>query len=398
MSSDTAVGVTCGRCGRANPPAARFCAACGDTLLSGAKRREYAANPHESVASVSIVSTVMPYASAQAPQTYRLALALGLAVPIVAALFGALSFALVTAAFVVPVVFIVYLYDVNLWEDAPVPVVLGTFVLGGALGLGFTWLWNGWLQAQTPLALNRLTGVFDLTQFLVPSVLVPIVAVVLMLIGPVWLASRPRFDDLMDGLTFGIVSGVAYAAFETLVLTWPMIRGGLDGDLDIGVWLAVIVNAALLKPLVYGAAVGIAAAQFSGLGEGYDGFTGTFVARTLEAMFVLVAFQSGLYLAGLVEGTTGVVIGMLWALVVAALVILRVRTVLHKALIEGAVEAAARTESSKWASGADDFCPDCEMPLLTDALFCIVCGSSVRARAKVGHPHATPPHGDGSAS
>lgn len=373
---------SCARCGRANPLAARFCASCGDTLTSEARRRQYAAHPNESVASVSIVSTVMPYASARAPQTYRIALLVGLAVPVIAALLGALPFALLTAVFVVPVVFVVYLYDVNLWEDAPVPVVLATFLLGGALGLAFTWAWNGWVQAQGGVLLTRRAGVFDITQWLVPSVLVPVVAVLLMLVGPLVLASRPRFDDLMDGLTFGIVSGVAYAAFETLVLAWPVVRGGAEGGHDVALWLSLVVNAALLKPLVYGCAVGVAAAEFSGLGEGYDGLSGRFLLRTLEAMVVIALFQSGLYVTSLVAGTTGVLLGMLWGVLVAAFMLVRVRTVLQRALIEGAVEAAARAESSKWASGPDDFCAECEMPLLGDALFCVVCGASVRARTK----------------
>ncbi len=147
-------------------------------------------------------------------------------------------------------------------------------------------------------------------------------------------------------------------------------------------WLPVIVNVAFLKPIVYGCAVGIAAAEFSGLGEGYDGFSGRFVVRTVEAMIILILFNGGLYLTGLLTGTTGLILGMVWALIVAGAVILRLRTVLQRALVEGALEAAARAGSSKWSSGPDDFCAECEMPLLVDAMFCVACGASVRARSK----------------
>ncbi len=392
MSTDPIVSQVndCPRCGSPNPPAARFCAACGQGLTASGAVRGYAANPSESVTSLAVVSTVMPYAAARAPQTYKLALAAGLAVPVVALFLGALPFALVTAAFVVPVVYIVYLYDVNMWEDEPVRVVLAAFVLSAVLGLAFTALWASVFHGGDAVSLSRKADSFDVLALVIPGVVAPVIAVLLMLIGPVILASRPAFDDLMDGLTFGVVSGVAFAAAETLVLNWTLIKTGLDGQPDVLVWTSVILNIALLKPLVYGSAIGLAAGQFSGLGEGFDGFTGAFLARTAEAMAWIVAFQVGLYLTGLVQGPNGLLLGMFWALAVAAGVVLRLRVALQRALVEGAMEAAARESGSKWAAGLEEFCPECEMPLLENSLFCVVCGVSVRARSKVGRQVGQP--------
>lgn len=376
-------GITCTRCSRMNPPAARFCAGCGAGIGGQQHRRSYAAAPQESVASFALVSTVMPYASAQSARTYRLALLIGILIPILAVLFGQPSFALVTAAVLVPVVFILYLYDVNLWEDQPIPVVIGAVVLSAALGVGLVLLLR--LPAIADLVgFAPTTGAgFTPGAFVVLCIATPIIGVILMLIGPVVLASRPAFDDLMDGLTFGVVSGVSFAAATTITVNWTIIGSSTNAPQAVSAWLPVIVNAALLTPVVFGCAIGIAAAEFSGLGEGYDGFTGRFVARVLEAMVLLILFEGGLYLTALIGGTTGVIVGMLWALLLAGLAILRLRTVLQRALLEGALEAAAREGSSKWSSGADDFCPECEMPLLVDALFCISCGASVRARSKV---------------
>lgn len=378
----TAPDHVCAACSTANPPGARFCSACGAPVGGRTGPRPFAAQPNESVASFALVSTVMPYASAQSAKTYKLAFLVGIAIPIVAVLFQQPTFALVTAAFVVPVVFILYLYDVNLWDDAPVPVVLGAFVLSSVLAIGATLILRGWLASQPDAGLPVAAQTFSLWSFLILCVIAPIVAVILMLIGPIFLASRPKFDDLMDGLTFGVVSGVAYACFETITANWQIIAQGTQSGSDIAVWLPVIVNAALLKPVIFGCAVGIAAAEFSGLGEGYDGFTGRFFVRVVESMVILVAFASGLYFTDLLGGTTGVIAGLVWALVVAGVVILRMRTVLQRALVEGALEAAAREGSSKWSSGPGDFCGSCEMPLLTDAMFCVNCGESVRARSK----------------
>ena len=57
--------------------------------------------------------------------------------------------------------------------------------------------------------------------------MVPIVGEAIRQVGPVLLASRPEFDDLMDGLTFGVISGVAYACFDTIVRYWDLLIGGL---------------------------------------------------------------------------------------------------------------------------------------------------------------------------
>lgn len=48
-----------------------------------------------------------------------------------------------------------------------------------------------------------------LTGFLIVAVLAPVVGEAIRQLGPVVLASRREFDDLMDGLTFGVISGVA---------------------------------------------------------------------------------------------------------------------------------------------------------------------------------------------
>src|SRR5438552_1701572 len=98
-----------------NPPVARFCHRCGQNLATGdaGRRGAYAVNPNEPVASFSIVTTIMPHGSGTRPSTYRTALLIAIAFPVVGAVFGLLSFAIVTAAFAVPVVYIVYLYDVN---------------------------------------------------------------------------------------------------------------------------------------------------------------------------------------------------------------------------------------------------------------------------------------------
>ena len=129
-------------------PGARFDPVTGAELggRDGARRGSYALQQGEPVMSFNLVSSLLPLASGTSPQTYRWALALGLLVPIVAGALGYLAFAFVAAALVIPVVYTIYLYDVNQWDDQPVGVTLGTLGVAGALGVGFTWVWHGLLH------------------------------------------------------------------------------------------------------------------------------------------------------------------------------------------------------------------------------------------------------------
>ncbi|MBO3665085.1 hypothetical protein [Microbacterium stercoris] len=371
--------MTCPRCAAGNPAAAHFCQACGLDLHSGdaSRRCSYAVKPDEPVASFALVSTIMPRGAAQHPQTYRIALGIGLFVALIAAVFGALPIALLVAAFTVPLVYIVYLYDVNLWDDQPVQVTLAAFGLTAVLGAAFTW---GWTQFVPATSLVRGP---DLATLLIVGVAVPIVAHLLIQLGPVYLASRPRFDDLMDGLTFGIVSGVAYSAGDTLVRHGDALLGGFDPGADPATWVALVFLEGLVKPLIFGTAAGIAAAEFSGLGRGYDGFTGRYARGLAEAIVATIVYQTGAYLLSFLPVFQGVALTVVLGLAVLAVLILRVRTVLHKALLEGALEAAARDDQRVGATGELAYCTSCEMPLLAGASFCSVCGTAQRTRPRV---------------
>jgi RsiW-degrading membrane proteinase PrsW (M82 family) len=378
--------VECPRCGSEVPDVSQFCHHCGTGLQSAdpGRKKAYAARPDEPVASFKLVSTIMPQGSGRQPYTYKVALGIALLLTVVTAAVGALPVAIMVAAFAIPIVYILYLYDVNLWEDEPIPVVAAAFLLTGVLAAVFTWLWSDQIGLSLDTIGSNDAGPVG-RDLLILLLLVPVVSVLIQQVGPLYLASRPRYDDLMDGFTFGVVAGVGFACFETLVLHWGWISGGFAGPgSGAGTWISIVVLQGFVKPLIYGSVTGLAAAEFSGLGEGYDGFNPRWVIGVLQAIVVNALFQGGVYLLGFVGGQgswIGAVLGVLWGLLLLGALIVLVRTVLHKGLLEAALESAARGGSNH-ASGELAFCTRCEMPLLAHSDFCSACGNAVRSVPK----------------
>ena len=200
---------------------------------------------------------------------------------------------------------------------------------------------------------------------LIFAVLLPVVAEVAKNLGGILLASRPQFDDMVDGLTFGIAAGTAYAAFETIVLyssvfTSPDFRT-TDG---LASWAVVVVNLMVVKSLIYGTATGIAVAAYSGKGEKYDGFTPSYFMAFGLAVAANVGYWLGVRLLSYVP--FGQALGLLWGFVILAVLVLRIRTTMQAALLEAAVEDAVRQDggTSKRATAVETYCPECENQLL----------------------------------
>ncbi len=334
--------------------------------------------------SFDVATALLPLSSGSSLRSYRVAFLVAAVLPLIAAAFGWIPFAVGAAALGVPVVFTIYLYDANEWEDQPVPVVLGCLVLSGALGAGAIWLIERWLLgADERIGLGAaIDGGVQTRTVLAYGVVAPLAAVVLALAGPLFLAARPRFDDMIDGLTFGAVSGAAYAAGETLVMHRGVLdtRPGQRGD--VATWLSVVANAAAVKPVVYGTALAIAAAAFSGIGAGYEGFGRRFAKGLGIAVTAMVCYSLGVNLLDQwFDPTPAAVAGLVWGLLIAGALIVILRTQLHLGLLEAALESA-RGAPNRHEVTATARCGRCEMYLAPLALFCSACGASVRATTK----------------
>ncbi|HET6937425.1 MAG TPA: hypothetical protein VFI19_02420 [Nocardioides sp.] len=383
--------MVCPTCSSDNPEVASYCYRCGTSLLAGDAKRStsYAVQSAEGVTQFALISTVMPHTSRRSADNYRWAMLLAGALILGATALGLLPIAIAAAAFLVPLTYLVYIDDVNLWEEAPTAVVVGLFVATGALAVlvsmfFFEWVFDAqWASFAGGTRARGGIGSMSLPALLIFAVLLPVVAEVAKNVFAVLLAARPQFDDMIDGLTFGVAAGTSYAAFETCVVYSSVFTAQeFRTTSGIATWLVVVVNVMVVKSLIYGTATGIAVAAFSGKGEGYDGFTPAYFANFGLAVAANIAYWLGVRVMAYLP--YGNVLGLLWGFAILAVLVVKIRMMLQVALLEAAVEAAAVGDGSddRRSTFVETFCPECENVLLTNASFCIVCGTSVRSSSR----------------
>ncbi len=381
----------CSTCSTENPDVAHFCHRCGSSLRPGSGRAAtFAVQSSEGVNQFALISTIMPHTNRQTADTYRWAFIASAVLILGATFLGLLPIAIASAAFLVPLVYLVYIADMNVWEDASGKVVAGVFVVTGLLSVLVTLLFFHWIFAEqwNELLFSSARGgigAMPIGSLLIFAVLLPVVAELVKNLAACVLARMPQFDDMIDGLTFGVASGTSYAAAETIVLFAPVFTAeAFRTTSGLTTWLVVVVNLMVVKSLIYGTATGISVASFSGKGEGTDGFTGVFVRGFAFAAGANVVYWLGVRLAANLPW--GQAMGLLWGFIVLAVLVVRIRVVMHSALLEAAVEDAAKA-GAKRSTEVAGFCPECEHAIMPGSQFCMTCGNSVRTTSVQNRRH-----------
>ena len=142
------------------------------------------------------------------------------------------------AAILVPLVTVIYLYDVDVYEDEPIRVVAFTFLWGAITGALFSFA----ISQLFPVTAASLVGGSALGGGAPPfpwvrGVIAPILSVLIMIAGPLVLLPYKRFNDVLDGATFGVASGVAFVGAQTLVTSLSLFESGLRPVGDVLPWV-----------------------------------------------------------------------------------------------------------------------------------------------------------------
>ncbi len=137
-------------------------------------------------------------------------------------------------AFLVPVVYVVYLYEGGALYDVPMQTVALTFFWGGVLGVIAATL----LEEQLVIGMSFLSllAVGFSEELAKP-------------LGVLWLIRRHEYADELHGLVLGGAAGMGFAALETMGYGFTYLilsRGNLD------VLGQVLLTRGLLAPLAHG--------------------------------------------------------------------------------------------------------------------------------------------------
>jgi RsiW-degrading membrane proteinase PrsW (M82 family) len=383
----------CEHCGRETPPG-HYCAYCGAHLVAGGtphhptrRRHVFAANPNESVYHPGIISTFFPHLNAHRTQQFRwLLLVLALVVILLAA--GRyIPIAIVAAALIVPLLYLIYFWVVEIYEDEPIWVLLMTFVVSGLLGAAFS-LWSyHYVVQETRFGIG---GLVPSQNFILwTALIIPVVGQILMLVGPLILYfTRPRFDEVLDGMAFGVASGLGFAAAQSIVYSWLQVTGPLTQGGDAASWVFPVIRIALFAPLLHAITTGLICAAL------WLRRDHTPPERALGALpSVPVALAIGFLgqivpslLADLTQSQQVLnlspqILNLIWYGVTIILLMLYTRHVLHVGLIDKA-RALGHSGTIR--------CPHC-FHTVPDVPFCPNCGIAMRSIAKRARRSAVAP-------
>ena len=252
----------CPRCGESVPDAT-FCVRCGARLHDGdepgrgGRRTSYAAAPGESVTRVALFSTLMPQLPVADLDAFRIAFAGGVVALLLLVALGAFPVALVGAAVLVPVLVVLYVYSVDVYEDTPLPVLLLTMVWGIAWGIIFAVA----IDNLVPTVVAWVAPAF--AEIVTLGVIVPLLGLAAMVTGPLILLRDRRYNDVIDGATFGVASAVAFVGAQVIAGSVDLFAAGLTPVGEPLPWVGRILAIAVALPVVAAGAVGSAVGAFS---------------------------------------------------------------------------------------------------------------------------------------
>jgi RsiW-degrading membrane proteinase PrsW (M82 family) len=356
--------VECSRCGESVPDGS-FCGACGahlhELVTHGNHRTHaFAVAPGEHLLQPSLFTTLFPQLPHRSRAPFRAGAAFLLVALVVLGLLRLQAPLIAVAALGVPLLFLIYLYEVDVYDDWDLDETLAVLGIGVVLGV----LWAHFTgpivtDAVTHGLGNNLTG----SDLLVAGILIPAGGQLLMLVPALALYLRKKDrNEAMDGFVIGAAGALGFVAASTLTRLWPKLSSGVVAS-------GRSAGSVLAEGLLQGVTVPVVAACASALVaatawvERRDAVHGgRWATSPLLALAVALAIQIGLGIADLWQPALGWLLAIHAAAALILLVALRVG--MHFVLLH---------EQHEVGVGPPHVCAHCHhvVPLMP---FCPHCG------------------------
>jgi hypothetical protein len=372
--------VNCQNCG-ADVEVADFCSQCGKPLRADAPPRA-TADPGASESASGRVEKSSPSLSRfgiLSRPSYSWIVGGAVLLILLSLLAGRAGLAIVIAVFVVPLLALRFLTELDLFEREPwlgIAGSLGAGVLSGLFvgAINQFFVHEFWID-DAPLKIGAAGygGQFADAEggppalvLLVSGLVMPVVAIGLQMLVPIFLRRYPAYrNEVMDGVTLGAAAGFGYAAATAIVFFWPLITDGTNPNIPLEDWTATLLGVAVVRPLLFGTCAGL-------VGAGMWHYA--MMQRSSELTLPVALGIGGVMLfsvGDLLVQTAGTRWELLWgALVLVVLLFVSFRLVLRKAL---------RFDlHALGGSGQRVVCPHCGR-VTPSGTFCANCGRPLTA-------------------
>jgi len=361
--------VRCDHCSH-DVPDGVFCTRCGahqgtTDEIGNAKTREhrYAAHPGEHVAQPSVFTTLFPHLGHHKIHEFRWAFIAGLAGILILDLAGLITAAILVSAFLVPVLYLIYLYEAQVYRDEPA-IVLG-FTIGGGIVAGILLtVFEGIIY--NPLQYNGnpfSTAGIDVGGLLLIGLLLPVVQEVVKPLPALFLPNRKDFPETVDGLVFGVAAGLGFSLAQALI-GFSSVLTSLPAHTAPGNWIYDLTSLAVFQPLLQGSATGMIVATIWRYRRGRLGRRE--IGGVAMAVIAHIAFSGGTQL--MKDTAVNQLIILIWQAAIVGALLVYIRYLLHHALLEEAAHMGY----------AETICPSCHMHIVASG-FCPNCGMALTA-------------------
>jgi len=354
-------------------PDARFCGACGahlsgDTRWHAQRLHAYAAFPEEPVVRLSVTTTLFPHLSHRGKAPFRAALGTVMALIVVFAIAGTAAPLMAVCAFGVPLLFLLYIFEVDPYEGSFILPTTLAVVVGAGLGTGWSLLSSGYVNRAL---LPSVTGGLGTGRSLVSGIVVPVVAEVLMCvtIPAVHLIQRGSTESL-DGFVVGASGALGFTFAATIVLLRPWLSDGQLLNSPFVNTLAQGVDRGIAWPLISALGTGLVGAGFWATTGRATAARGRWLASPVLALTLAVVLQCGTALADLAGLPDADLLVVQVAILVVLLVVMRIG--IHHVLMH---------EAGQVVIGAAGSCGHCGH-LVPAMAFCPQCGVATRATSR----------------
>src|SRR3981081_3736744 len=368
-AQDVPDGVFCTRCGAHQGTTEEF----GNAKL---REHRYAAHPGEHVAQPSVVTTLFPHLGHNKVHEFRWAFIAGVAGVLVLYLAGLITAAILVSAFLVPVLYLIYLYEAQVYRDEPA-TILG-FTLGAGIGVGIvvTLLERAGYNPFN-YSTNPLSGVtVSIGALLFIGFVMPVVQEVLKAVPAFFLPNRKDFPETVDGLVFGVAAGLGFSLAEGLI-GFSSAFTSLPSHVAPGNWIYDLATLAVFQPLLQGSATGMVVATIWRYRRGR--FSGREIGGVAMAVLAHIAFSAGTQI--MKETSVNALFILIWQAAIVGALLIYIRYLLHHALLEEAAHMGY----------AETVCPSCHMHIVASG-FWPNCGlgltASPNAVKRARHPRA----------